>query len=102
MYTIRVFFEWSGGCLWAGNEAARERFDSGPIEDRLPISDEIRDRLRSLSEHHDTALNWSNPLDPGPWSAQDLDAFECDALAVKSQLQEELGSEYAIVYVPNP
>jgi hypothetical protein len=49
LYQIRLMFEWGGGCLWCGNQAAREQFDVGPIESRLPLSPDTRQRLQELS-----------------------------------------------------
>jgi hypothetical protein len=75
-YVVRLMLEWGGGCLWCGNDAARDRFDVGPIEDRLPLSAETRRRLAALSAWHDTALNWDYPPDPGPWTAEASERFE--------------------------
>jgi hypothetical protein len=36
-FAVPLMLEWGGGCLWGGNDAARERFDVGPIEDVLPL-----------------------------------------------------------------
>lgn len=27
LYKVRLMFEWGGGCIWCGNDAALERFD---------------------------------------------------------------------------
>jgi hypothetical protein len=65
-YAIRLMFEWGGGCLWCGNDAAREAFDVGPIDDRLPLSPETRRRLDEISAWHDTSLDRDDPAGPGP------------------------------------
>ncbi len=41
-YHVRLMFEWRGGTLWGGNDAAYDAFDVGPIEDELPLSDATR------------------------------------------------------------
>lgn len=70
---IKLFFEWGGGVLWCANDAAHQRFDVGPIEDKLSLSDEIRQRLHGMAVWHDTALDWNNPPGPSPWSkAEDV------------------------------
>jgi hypothetical protein len=56
-FLVRLMFEWGGGCLWCGNDAARERFDVGPIEERLRLTLQTRRRLHELSTWHDCALN---------------------------------------------
>jgi hypothetical protein len=98
-YVVRLMFEWSGGCLWCGNDAARKKFDVGPIEGVLPLSEATRAELVELSEWHDGALNWASPQDPSPWSAEEFQRFEVAAQDIKSKLERELGPEFEIVYV---
>jgi hypothetical protein len=97
-FRIRLMFEWGGGCLWCGNDAALERFDVGPIEDLLPLSPSTLQRLEALSAWHDRSLNWEYPPDPGPWSAEEHVKFESAARAVLDDLRSELGQEYEVVY----
>jgi hypothetical protein len=97
-FLVRVMFEWGGGCLWCGNNAARERFDVGPIEDRLPLTPGTLRRLQDLSAWHDGGLNWDYPPDPSPWSAAGRERFEQAAGEVLSALRAELGPEFEIVY----
>lgn len=59
-FVVRLMFEWGGGCLWCGNDAALAAFDIGPIEDQLPLSPAIRNRLTELSKWHDKALDWDS------------------------------------------
>ena len=91
-------FEWGGGTLWCGNAAASERFDVGPVEDRLPISENSRKSLNKLSTLHDTALNWEYPPDPGPWTNEEDAHFDAKANELLSVIREELGPEYEVVY----
>lgn len=63
-YRVRLMFEWGGGCLWCGNNIARDKFSVGPIEERLPLSNEVQAMLNELSQWHDTSLNWDYPPDP--------------------------------------
>lgn len=100
IYRIRLMFEWGGGCLWCDNEAAREKFDVGAIEDALSLSQPTREELREMSAWHDGALDWQDPAGPSPWSQEELDRFELAARKLKSKLETELGPEFEIVYVP--
>lgn len=100
-YRIRLMFEWGGGSLWCGNEAASKKFDVGPVEDKLLLSNTVLERLNALSQWHDTALNWEYPPDPGPWSPDEYAKFEAEALAFLSELQAELGPDFEVVYEPN-
>jgi hypothetical protein len=91
-------FEWGGGCLWCGNDAARAQFDVGAIEDRLPLSSQTRRRLDELSEWHDQSLNWAYPPDPGPWTAEEYMRFEQAAQELLVVIQSELGPTFEVVY----
>jgi hypothetical protein len=97
-FVVRLMFEWGGGCLWCGNDSARERFDVGPIEDRLPLTPQTRRRLQELSAWHDGALDWDYPPNPSPRSAAEREQFERAAGEVLSVLRAELGPEFEVVY----
>lgn len=93
-------FEWGGGCLWCGNDAARETFDVGPIEDLLPLSAPIRDHLKEMTAWHEGSLNWEYPPDPGPWPPEEYDRFEKAACELLAIVRTELGEEFEVVYEP--
>lgn len=97
---INLMFEWGGGTLWCGNDLARARFPVGNIEEFLPIASETLARLNDLTQWHDTALNWDYPPDPGPWDASEQSRFSDAANAILKLIQDELGSEYQVVYAP--
>jgi hypothetical protein len=97
-FVIRLMFEWGGGCLWCGNDAALGAFDVGPIEDQLPLSDGLRQRLLAMSNWHDASLNWDYPPDPGPWSVEEFERFENAASELLTTIRMELGSEFNVVY----
>jgi hypothetical protein len=99
-YHLNLMFEWKGGCLWCGNDAARQKFDVGPVEEKLPLSAQTLNELVDLSTWHDTALNWAYPPDPGPWSNEEYQRFELSALAILSTIRNELGHNFQISYVP--
>src|SRR5262245_27353637 len=97
-YNIRLMFEWGGGCLWCGNDAARNAFDVGPIEDRLQLSDVICRRLVEMTAWHDGSLNWDYPPDPGPWNPEEYDRFDKAANEVLDAVRRELGPDFEVVY----
>ena len=100
-FRIRLMFEWGGGSLWCGNDAALKEFDVGPVEEKLSLGDVTLERLNALSQWHDTALNWEYPPDPSPWNPDEYTKFEAEALAFLTELQAELGPEFEIVYEPS-
>jgi len=99
-YVVRLMFEWGGGCLWCGNDAARKAFDVGPIEERLPLSPGILRRLEELTAWHNTALDWDYPPDPSPWSQEERERFELAAHDIHEAIVSELGPDFEVVYVP--
>ena len=100
-YAVRFFFEWGGGCLWAGNDAARQAFDHGPYDvgDNcpLPLSPEILVRCGQLSDWHDGALNWDYPPDPGPWRQAECDRFNAAVKELLAAMRAELGPSFQVL-----
>jgi hypothetical protein len=99
-YMVRLLFEWGGGCLWCGNDAARQAFGVGSIEDKLPLSEALRHHLVDMSAWHDRSLNWEYPRDPGPWSAEEYEQFAQAANEVLTVIRIELGEDFEVVYEP--
>jgi len=100
VYRLKLMFEWGGGCLWCDDGPTRDARGVGSVEDGLPLSVDLRERLDDLSRRHDTALNWDYPPDPGPWSAGDYAAFDTAAVEMLEHLGRELGPEFSIRYQP--
>jgi hypothetical protein len=97
-YVVRLMFEWGGGCLWCGNDAARQAFDVGSIEDRLPLSAETLRRLDELSVWHDTSLDWDDPASPGPWRPEEFERFDAAAAEILARIRAELGPDFQVDY----
>jgi len=95
---LRFFFDaGSGTCLWAGNDAARERFDYFVEPDELPLSAPSRERVRALVSRYDESINWDYPPDPSPWSEEESARFSRDARELLDALRVELGPDFEIV-----
>ena len=97
-YELLLMFEWRGGCLWCLNDAAREAFDVGPVEDRIGLTEEILTKMDKLTEWHDTALNWDYPPDPGPWQKAEYEAFDIAALEIMYEVKKCLGPKFRVFY----
>jgi hypothetical protein len=97
-YHLRLMFEWGGGCLWCSTDAARDAFGFGPIEDRLPLSAETRQRLDELSRLHDTSLDWDDPDRPGPWQPDEYERFHRAASEILKRIRAELGPDFRVDY----
>jgi hypothetical protein len=91
-------FAWGGGCLWCGNDAARDAFDVGPVEDRLALSAGTRKRLEELSVWHDTALDWDDPAGPSAWTPDEDARFDHAASEILERIRQELGREFEVAY----
>lgn len=99
LYRLKLMFDWGGGCLWCGNSAATDRFGVGPVEESLPLSPNLLDKLDRLSQWHDKALSWADPTGPSPWSAEDFLRFDQAVHSLLVELQSELGQEFEVYYV---
>lgn len=99
-YILRFFVEWRGGCLWAGNDAARRDLEYGPydLQDpcRLPLAAATLDRCRKIAEWHDRSLNWQSPPDPGPWRQPECDSFNAAVTALIADIGRELPPEFEV------
>jgi len=99
-YRIRLMFEWGGGALWCGNDAARERFGVGPIEERLPLPPALVARLDELGAWHDRSLGWEDPAAPGPWTAEEAARFHAAAEEMRTVVADALGAEFEVIHEP--
>jgi hypothetical protein len=100
-YVLCFFFEWGGGCLWPGNEAAYRDFELGPydlcVPCPLPLSATVLERCRRIAEWHDSSLNWDYPPDPGPWRQPECDRFNAAAEDLLADIRRELGPEFKVI-----
>jgi hypothetical protein len=95
-YSLRYVFEWGGPCLWASNDAARDRFGYGVNVDDLPLSNGTTDLVAKLIAWHGQALNHDYPPDPSPWRQDECDRFNIASKQLLQTIRAELGNEYDI------
>jgi hypothetical protein len=99
-YKLRFFFEWGGGCLWSGNDAATSDFGYGPLDTtdtKLPLSAETVRRCGQMADWHDTALNQAYPPDPGPWRLHECDRFNEAVRHLLATIRAELGDQFECI-----
>jgi hypothetical protein len=100
-YILRFFFEWGGGCLWTGNEPAKQDFGYGPLDLLEPcplaLSAATLAECVRLAEWHDTSLNWDYPPEAGPWRQAECDRFNASAGQLLARIRVELGPLFEVI-----
>jgi hypothetical protein len=91
-YELRFFFDaGSGTCLWAANDAARQRFGYPVNLWEMPISESSKKWLQHLVCWFDTSLDWEAPGDAQDrWTEDELQRFRQAVQQGLSMLREEL------------
>jgi hypothetical protein len=96
-YLLRFFFDpGSGVCLWAANDAARERYGYPVAACDLPVPQALRDEISHACNWFDSSIDWSNPAGHSPWSREDVDRFRALTDGLLLRLRNALGSEFEI------
>ncbi len=97
-YRLKYMFDWrSGVCLWADNEAAKEKFNGYPVETcDLPISDELKATLEDLIYLYDEAFDFEKSNGDLLWDKNQIEEFLCTAREAYERLCEELGPGYEV------
>lgn len=93
-YRVRYFFDpGSGTCLWAANEAARERFGYAIEHQELPLSKNTKLWLEYLVAWFDTSIDWDDPGNSDKhWSEKEVKRFNQAAKQGIELLRHELTS----------
>ena len=101
---LRFFFDaGSGMCLWAQDEATKQRFGYAVQLDDLDLPPDLRADLVQLIVDYDATIDWNNPggssdIDTGPISlGYETDApFRDRGQALLHRLRPALGPEFII------
>jgi hypothetical protein len=98
MMLLRFFDDFGSGWLWAGDEAAYERFDVGPIDyDALPrLSSQTRALAELLSDRHWESVHQDYPPDGCQWPQPERDEFNRQVMVLFARMQAELGAEFEL------
>ena len=95
-YELKFWFEHGGFCVWANNEAAKNKFGYAVNHEDLPISRELKNELNALEARYHGCIDWTCPSNPSPWPHEEWERFRSDAKNVYARLQKELGNAYHI------
>lgn len=97
-YAIRFFFDaGSGVCLWAGNDAARDRWDYAIEAASLSLPPELRTEAERLVQWYDSSVDWIDPSNPSPWDQSARERFAVVAQVFLGDLRAFLGPDYDII-----
>lgn len=97
-YQLRYSFDPGAGvCLWAANDAARERFDYPVDAQDLPLPENTRRRVWYICAWFDTCIDWDYPPLPSPWSREERERFNAEAQGLLTLLREQLGPEFEVI-----
>jgi len=98
LYRLRYFFSaGSNVCLWAGDEAARQKWDY-PIDAQcLPLPENTWRLSLHLCAWYDTSIDWSYPPNPSPWDVRERTNFNLAAQRFLANLREQLGADFEII-----
>lgn len=96
-YRLRYRFECGlGACLWALDDATRDRFGDVVDAADLPLPENTWRRVIYLTAWYDTGLDWSYPPDPSPWDAEEHARFDTEARRMLHTLREQLGPAFEV------
>lgn len=111
-YKLRFFFDYNcGGCLWADNEAAYQKFDVGTLDTtiydlngnisqkpKIELPDSIRQKVLKLDDLFLTSLDFDDPTGPSLWTEKQWDDFEVMTKVLHQEIAEYLGEDFEIIY----
>lgn len=99
MYTIKFMFDYGAenSCLWSVGSAAKNTFGEGIIPlNKLNLSTQLEDQLKSLCVEYQASLCWDDPTADTPWSQEQIENFRVKSQNAFSALVEELGPDFAV------
>lgn len=92
-YRLKMMLDAGAGvCLWAANDAARERFGYSVETAALGLPPDVAAEVEQLIADHDAAIDWN---DPGGAAVGDGPGAEQRG-AVVARLRAALGPEFAV------
>ena len=107
---IRFFIEYGAGCLWSGNEAARNKFGVGCLnatiyalngkvaqEPAIKLPADIELKNDELIELYQQSFNHENPGGESLWNESQWTSFLMETESLFHQVAEFLGPEIELI-----
>jgi hypothetical protein len=112
IYKLRFFFDYNcGGCLWAGNKAAYDKFDVGCLDSetidltgaisskaKIILPPAIRNKVIDLDNRYAQSLNWNDPGGESLWDKSTWERFYLETKALHKEISLNLGNLFEVVY----
>lgn len=84
-------------CIWCVNQEAEKKLGGYIVPpERLQLSDDLRNKIKELSDQYQSSLNWDDPKAGTPWTAEQIESFRVRAQEAYDELVEELGGEFEV------
>lgn len=97
-FTARFLFDaGSGVCLWAADDATRNRFGYPIDHEALGLPPDLSAAVGRLIAWYDEAFDWDDPGNPRPWDEEDSRRFDAAATDVLVRIRSELGGAWTIL-----
>jgi len=99
IFELRFSFDLgSGVCLWATNDAAKEKFDYAIDHWKLPLTENTKRWLDHLISWYDVSLDWENPPNTSAvWTSLESSNFESAVAYGLESLVNELSTEEYVI-----
>ena len=95
---LRFFFDaFAGVCLWAGDDAARARYDYAIELSQLGLPADVQVLGESLMARYDAALDKDDPGAGQRWSSEARAAFQRDGDTFIAALRHALGEQVQVI-----
>jgi hypothetical protein len=100
---VRFFFDFgSGRCLWACDDLTRAEFGYAIDHHAIGLPNALAAELDRLEAWRNRALNWEDPMGPGPWREAECAAFNAAARQAAAQVADALGPGWTVFDVNTP
>ncbi|MDE6767523.1 MAG: hypothetical protein K2J35_04955, partial [Eubacterium sp.] len=68
LYKLRFFCDYGGGCIWSDNDKAVNEFGVMVNSDTLPISDNLKEKIKELENAFQESIDWNDPSSSLIWN----------------------------------
>ncbi|MDE5985238.1 MAG: hypothetical protein K2H13_08300 [Eubacterium sp.] len=96
LYKLRFFCDYGGGCIWSDNDKAVNEFGVMVNSDTLPISDNLKEKIKELENAFQESIDWNDPSSSLIWNDIQKQDFAERESEIYHKLSSELGENFEI------